>query len=327
MLRMKPLVAAATVAAAFCSFLLSSARADDVIRLGNLKFAHYGAVSYLKEIGPKCGLKVEEVIFAKGIDIMPAITAGEIDIAASGLDAAIAGRAGGVPVYVVAGFAKGGLRLIGGTSGGVKTVAELKGKKVGTARGGASELALFAEFAKANLTWSDKPGQDVQVIYMAYADLAQALMSGNIDAMMHSEPYASQSINKGYGVEILKPYDTEMGEPVRSLIMTEKLYAQKDKAQRVLNCFVEATGTFIADPALAEKYVRESLFKGQLGEADYRDAIGNSPFTFDITTEHVQITTDYMQKYGVGRMANPPIATDWVKVDLLETAKKAVRTN
>lgn len=317
-------VKAAIVAAAFCTLLMTAARADDLIRLGNLKFAQYGAVSYLKEIGPKCGLKVEEVMFAKGIDIMPAIAAGEIDMAASGLDAAIAGRASGSPIYVVAGFAKGGLRLVGND---IKSVAELKGKKVGTARGGASELALLAELAKANLTWSDKPGQDVQIVYMAYADLNQALMSGGISAMMHSEPYASQALSKGFGKEILKPYDTDMGEPVRSLVLTEKLYADKDKAQRVLNCFVQSTSLFIADPALAEKYVRESMFKGQLTAADYQDAIGNSPFTFDITAEHVQITTDYMQKYGVGRMATPPTAKDWVKLDLLENAKKAVKTN
>jgi NitT/TauT family transport system substrate-binding protein len=306
----------------------SPVHADDVIRLGNLKFAHYGAVSYLKEIGPSCGFKVEERMFAKGIDIMPAIVAGEIDIAASGLDAAIAGRAGGAPVYVVAGFAKGGLRLVGGAKSGIDSVAGLKGKKVGTARGGASELALFAELAKAGLTWSDKPGAvDVQILYMAYADLAQALMAGNIDAMMHSEPYASQAINKGFGAEILKPYDTPMGEPVRSLIMTEALYGRTDLAQRVLNCFVKATSKFIAEPALAEDYVRQRLFKGQLGEQDYRDAIGNSPFTYDITVGHVQITTHYMQTYGVGRMANPPAAEGWVKLDLLEKAKTTLGTN
>ncbi len=39
------------------------AQAQEVVRLGNLKFAHYGAVSYIKEIAPKCGIKVEEHIF------------------------------------------------------------------------------------------------------------------------------------------------------------------------------------------------------------------------------------------------------------------------
>ena len=60
------------VAAAFAS----AANAQEVVRLGNLKFAHYGAVSYIKEIAPKCGIKVEEHIFAKGPDVMQAILAG-----------------------------------------------------------------------------------------------------------------------------------------------------------------------------------------------------------------------------------------------------------
>jgi NitT/TauT family transport system substrate-binding protein len=87
-----------------------------------------------------------------------------------------------------------------------------------------------------------------------------------------------------------------------------------------MRCFVEATGSFIANPALAEKYVRETMFKNQISSQDYQDAIGNSPFTYDITAGHVQVTTDHMQKYGVGRMANPPAAADWVKLDLLAEA-------
>ena len=32
-------------------------------------------------------------------------------------------------------------------------------------------------------------------------------------------------------------------------------------------------------------------------------------------------TTDVMNKYGVGKMAKPPLAKDWVKTDLLDQAK------
>ena len=55
--------------------------AQDLVRLGNLKFAHYGAVSYMKEVCPNYHIKLEERVFPKGVDIMPAIAAGEIDIA------------------------------------------------------------------------------------------------------------------------------------------------------------------------------------------------------------------------------------------------------
>lgn len=297
----------------------------DVVRLGNLKFAHYGAVSYMKEIAPKYNLKVEERVFAKGLDIIPGILAGEIDVGASALDAAVAGRAGGAPIFVVAGFAKGGARIVARPDLNIKSVAQLKGRRVGVARGGAQELLLFAELAKYRLTWSDKPGKDVQIVYMAFADLNQALQQKQIDAMCQSEPQSSQAINKGWGVEVVKPYDTEMGEPVRALVMTEKMYNERrDVAERFMKLFVEATRTFIENPALAEKYVRETVFKGQITPEDYRDALSNAEFTYDITVEHVQITTDMMLKYGVGKLAKAPVAKDWVRLDLLAQAKKSL---
>lgn len=103
----------------------------DVVRLGNLKFAHYGAISYMKEIAPKYNIKIEERMFAKGIDIAPAIVAGQIDIAASAVDAAIAARAQNIPIYVIAGFAKGGARIVIGNNSSIKSVADFKGKKSG----------------------------------------------------------------------------------------------------------------------------------------------------------------------------------------------------
>lgn len=302
------------------------AHAEDVVRLGNLKFAHYGAVSYMKEIAPKYGLKIEERMFAKGLDIIPAIVAGEIDAAASAADAAIAARASGAPVYVVAGFAKGGARLVAQPGSGIRTVADLKGKKVGVARGGAQELLLLAELAKAGLTWSDQPDKDVQIFYMAFADLNQALLQKQIDAMCQSEPQSSQAIHKGFGVEVLKPYDTPIGAPIRALVITDKLYKERpDVARRFLECFVEATRTFIDKPELAEKYVREQMFKGQISPEDFREAMENSPYTYDISIEHIQTTTDLMLKYGVGRMQNPPAAKDWVKLDLLAKAKSDLK--
>ncbi|WP_028104538.1 ABC transporter substrate-binding protein [Pseudoduganella violaceinigra] len=301
------------------------AQAQDVVRLGNLKFAHYGAVSYIKEIAPKCGIKVEERVFPKGLDVMSAIIAGELDVGATASEAAIAGRAGGAPIYVVAGFAKGGARLVARPELNIKSVKDLKGKKVGVTRGGIQEVLLLAELQQAGLTVSEQPGKDVQTVLLAYADLNQALLGKHIDAMMQSEPQSSQAINKGYGAEVLKPYDTPLGAPVRTMVMTEKFYRERRPlAEKFMRCFVQATRTFLDQPATAEKYVRETVFKGQISSDDFQDAIGNSPYSYDVTPEHIQVTTDTMVKTGVGRMARPPLARDWVKTDLLEQAKKSL---
>jgi NitT/TauT family transport system substrate-binding protein len=68
--------------------------------------------------------------------------------------------------------------------------------------------------------------------------------------------------------------------------------------------------------------VREQMFKGQISADDYADAMSNASFTYDVTAEHIQVTTDLMAKYGVGKMAQPPRAADWVRLDLLQQAKQ-----
>lgn len=277
----KKLIAATLLTAS--AALAASAQAQEVVRLGNLKFAHYGAVSYIKEIAPKCGIKVEEHVFAKGPDVMQAILAGELDVGATASEAAISGRANGAPIYVVAGFAKGGARLVARTDSGIKSVKDLKGKKVGVTRGGIHEVLLDAELGQNGLT-----PKDVQIVYLAFADLNQALLGKNIDAMMQSEPQSSQAINKGFGFEVMKPYDTPIGEPVRTMVMTEKFYKEKRPlAEKFMRCFVEATKTFIDSKDVAEKYVREVIFKNQITKEDFLDAIGNSPYSYDITPEQV----------------------------------------
>jgi NitT/TauT family transport system substrate-binding protein len=327
--RIKAFLATLAALVAVVSFPLTAQGAEpaaDVVRLGNLKFAHYGAVAYMKDIAPKYNLKIEERVFAKGLDIVPAIMAGEIDVSASALEAAISGRSAGVKVYLVAGFAKGGVRIVARPDLNISTIAELKGKKVGVARGGPQEILLFAELAKSGLSWSDKPGKDVRIMYMGYPDLNQALLMKEIDAMSQSEPYSTQALNKKYGMEIMKPYDTPLGQPVRALVMTEKMYKEKpDVARRFMLCFVEATRHFIKDPVAAEKYVRASMFRNQVSSEDYRDAMANATFTEDISVDHVQLTTDYMVKYGIGKMSSPPPALDWVKLDLLDAAKKTLK--
>ena len=140
---------------------------------------------------------------------------------------------------------------------------------------------LAAELAQNGLTASDMPGKDVQLIYLAYPDLNQALLGKNLDAIMQTEPQSAQAIRKGFGVQVIKPYDTPIGEPVRTLVMTEKFYNEKpETAQKFLNCFVKATKTFIDNKAVGEKYVTETLFKGQISKEDFNDAIGNSPYLF-----------------------------------------------
>jgi NitT/TauT family transport system substrate-binding protein len=259
---------------------------------------------------------------------MQAIIAGELDVGATASEAAISGRASGAPILVVAGFATGGARLVAQPGQNITNVPQLKGKRVGVTRGAIQEVLLMAELQKHKLSADAAPGKDVQLVFLSYADLNAALLGKQIDAMMQSEPQASQAINKGFGVEVLKPYDTPIGSPVRTMVMTEQFYnARRPLAEKFMRCFVQATKAFIDDKALASKYVREVVFKGQISLDDFEDAIGNTSYSYDITAEHIQVTTDTMAKTGVGRMRQPPVARDWVRTELLSAAKKSLNVN
>ena len=310
----------------------ASASAQDVVRLGNLKFAHYGAVSYMKEIAEKYGLKSRSGSSPRAWTSCRPSSPARSTSARRGLGrppspAAPAARRS----IVVAGFAKGGARLVAGKDSGIKTLADLKGKKVGVTRGGAQELLLLAELAKAGLTWSDKPGKDVQHRLPGLRRPQPGAAAKQIDAMCQSEPQSSQAINKGFGVEMLQALrhadrraDPRAGDDREAVQREARTSPQRVHAA----ASSRRRDTSSQDPTLAEKYVRETDVQGP----DQRRGFPGrhrqrAPTPTTSRAEHIQITTDLMEKYGVGRMATPPRAADWVKLDLLARRRRPSRAS
>jgi NitT/TauT family transport system substrate-binding protein len=297
--------------------------AQDVVRVGAFRLVHYNAVWFLEKVGAKYNIKFDIREIKKSSEAIDAIKAGDIDIAATSMDAAIIGRNAGVPLYIVAGFSKGGLMIVGRSDLKWTSLNDLKGKKVGVVRGGAQELALLNQLPRYGLTYSDKEGKDVQIVnFPTYPALNDSLASRYIDAMCQTEPQAAVAVIRGFGKEIIRPYDDAYGMPVRSLSMSEKFYAKKNLAERAMKAFVEATTLFINKSDTAREYYMQTVAKGSLSVAEFNAAIANAPYTTDITEDHVQITINRMVKYGVGKLTYPPVAKDFVKLDLLEKAKK-----
>lgn len=317
MLKSLRITATLMSAALLATVAAGAASAQEVVRVGNLKLAHFAGVSYMKEIAPSCGITIDLKIFPKGPDVMQAILAGELDVGATASEAAISGRGNGAPIYIVGGFARGGARLLATPDSGIKSVADMKGKRVGVTRGSIQEVLLAAELGKNGMS-----AKDINIIYLGYPDLNQALLQKQVDAIMQTEPQSAQAIARGFGVEMLKPYDTPVGSPVRTLVMSEKFYKEhSEAAKKLMDCFVKAQKTFMENPKAAEKFVTQDVFKGQLTAEEFQEALANSPYTLDISADHIQKTTDVMAKYGVGKMATPAKAEDWVKLDLLDAAK------
>jgi NitT/TauT family transport system substrate-binding protein len=285
-------------------------QAQEVVRLGRLPLSQFGAVAYIRDIAPECGIRIEEQVFAHGSEVVAALRAGQLDAGVSTLDAAIAGRAAGAPLFIVAGVARAGTRLLLRPGHKLHGLDALRGKRIGVARGTLEEmllLALLQELAGA-----------VQLVYLPEAQLHQALATRRIDAMMQSAPQASQAIGKGIAVAWLAP----PVEAVHPLFLSEAFYhRQRALAEKFMRCFVEATRRFIDDEALAQRYVRDVVLHGRLADADVRRALAAAPFGMRISEQHLQAMTDAMGRTGA--LARPLPPREWLRADLLDAARKA----
>jgi NitT/TauT family transport system substrate-binding protein len=161
---------------------------------------------------------------------------------------------------------------------------------------------------------------------MPLSDLNQALSDKKIDAMVQSEPDATQAINQGKGFELAKSYrELAVGSPVRVLLMTEKFYDEEHTtAAKFVECFLRAMQTFTDKPDVAQRYIRQIIFKGQLSETDFHDATASFVHNAQVDVQQIQTITELMGKYHIGHIdyAALPKASEWVKTDLLESVRK-----
>jgi len=189
----------------------SSAWAEEVVKMGDLPALSSAGLYVAIEKGyfSERGIKVETVIFASAGNMMPALAAGDIDVATGATAAAIYNAiASGLDFKIVAD--KGQVRPgYGGTmlivrkdlvdSGLVKSVNDLKGRRVSIgARGIALDYFLAKALEEAGLAY-----ESVNLTYMAYPDGVKALASKAIDAMWGPEPWGALSEAQGIGVRFL----------------------------------------------------------------------------------------------------------------------------
>src|SRR5207244_5843818 len=116
-------------AASFVFAAQPASSEDQVLRVGTLKLIH-GITPYFYEKFAPAGYKVEVVPFESPTDGKNAVLTGTVDTCIHGIAAFILGAAGGEPVFIVANANNRGMVIMAGVNSGIKTVKDLKGKKV-----------------------------------------------------------------------------------------------------------------------------------------------------------------------------------------------------
>ena len=178
------LVCAAAVAAP------RAARADDkVVHIG---FQKYGKLVLLKTRGSlesklkAIGFTVEWREFPSGPPLLEAINAGAIDFGNTGESPPIFAQAAGVPLVYVAYEppAPRGEAILVPRDSALRTVADLKGKKVALNKGSNVHYLLVKALEKAGVKYAD-----ITPVFLAPADARAAFERGSVDAWVIWDPF------------------------------------------------------------------------------------------------------------------------------------------
>jgi NitT/TauT family transport system substrate-binding protein len=194
----------ALVTAAFGS-VPASAQNQKVIKVGTLKLIH-GITPYFYEKFTPAGYKVEVIPFESPTDGKNAVVTGTVDFGTFGIAAATLGAAAGEPLVIFAAQCNRGMAIVANVKSDVKTVKDLKGRKVAIWPGSTQEVVILERLKAEGMTI-----KDIQPIRLPFSDMAPALARGDVDAYVGAEPGPGISLANGVGRIVEYPYSTAIG--------------------------------------------------------------------------------------------------------------------
>jgi sulfonate transport system substrate-binding protein len=132
------------------------------------------------------GIKVQWTEFPGGPQLLEALNVGSIDFGNTGEAPPVFAQAAGAPLFYVGVEppAPDGEAILVPAGSPIKTVAELKGKRVALNKGSNVHFLLVQALATANLTPAD-----INSVFLAPADGRAAFESGSVDAWAIWDPF------------------------------------------------------------------------------------------------------------------------------------------
>ncbi|WP_159008303.1 sulfonate ABC transporter substrate-binding protein [Bradyrhizobium sp. S69] len=131
------------------------------------------------------GIAVKWVEFSSGPPMMEAMSTGSVDLGAVGDTPPIFAQAANANILYVAGSPiTNGQGILVSADSGIRNLADLKGRRVGVAKGTSAHNVLIAALEKAGLTY-----QDITPVYLSPPDAGPAFANGSIDAWAIWDPY------------------------------------------------------------------------------------------------------------------------------------------
>jgi sulfonate transport system substrate-binding protein len=151
-----------------------------------------GSQALLQAAGELTGVKYKITWsqFTSGPPLLEAANAGAIDIGAVGNTPPIFAAAAGSKIKIVAAGDQNlaAQAILVPKTSAIRTIQDLKGKKVALAKGSSAHALLLGVLKKAGLTFDD-----IQPQYLQPADALSAFSGGKVDAWSIWDPYTAQA--------------------------------------------------------------------------------------------------------------------------------------
>ena len=178
---------------------------DKTIKMGALRLVHSMPPFFYEKFAPP-GTKIEVVVFDSPTDGKNAVVTKSVDFGTFGIAAAILGAAVGEPVVVVGSMCNKGMGVISKAGSDVKSIKDLKGRKVGIWPGSTQEVFIMERLKMEGMSI-----KDVTSVRVPFGEMPTMLQRGDIDAYVGAEPAPGLSISSGVGQLVEYPYSTPMG--------------------------------------------------------------------------------------------------------------------
>ena len=132
------------------------------------------------------GITVKWIEFSVGPPMLEAMVAGRLDFGSTGNTPPIfAQSAGANLVYVATGGPRAaGAGILVPRNSSIRTIADLKGKRVGICKGSGAQNLIVVALEQAGLSYGD-----IVPVYLSPSDTAAAFVSGQIDAWPTWDPF------------------------------------------------------------------------------------------------------------------------------------------
>ncbi|TCT06127.1 ABC transporter substrate-binding protein [Aquabacter spiritensis] len=211
------------------------------------------------------GLKYERLDFKGGAPAAQALAAGSLDVCICAADHAIRLEERGLGGKVLVGLAdQHSYALIGAAGSKAKSLADLKGQKIGiTSAGSLTDTTIRYAIKEAGLD----PDKDFEILAVGRAGAQRAaLQAGAIAAGMFTTPDIQITMADKGAYKIIEDFRS-MAYPAQDLVVTDTwLKANPEKAAKITRAVVKAMKLIQEDKTIIYPAVKE-MFPGLKDEA------------------------------------------------------------